>query len=251
VTCTYIAPWYQNVYGKYGLELEKTLVAQCLSQLSAQYLLQIGDPFLSSLSDDSKARQRIFLEPTRSSSSFIKPPLAFCQGFAETLPFEGTSLDVVFLAHALEVVSNPKKTLEEIYRVLVPEGYLLVTGFQPALLWGLYQKKYFKPQRQRASVGLSVLRSWLLEYDFEIISGKLFCFTPFILGLLGIQSPFLEKIGPFSCPFLGSMYLLLVQKRCVTLTPLKPSWKRIQLLQGEWAGEATKWSFKNDRKNEG
>ena len=242
MTCTYIAPWYQNAYGKYCLELEQGLVSQCLSQLPAQYLLQIGDHFLSYLSESTKAQKRIFLEPT--TTSIIKPPLAFCQGFAETLPFDKERIDVVLLAHALEVVSDPKKVLEEIHRVLVPEGYLLVTGFQPQLLRGLYQK-------QSSQIGLSVLRSWLSQYDFEVISGKLFCFTPFSLGLLGIKLPFLEKIGPFSCPFLGSMYALLVQKRCVTLTPVRPSWKRINILQSEWVGDAAKWSFKNDRKNEG
>jgi ubiquinone/menaquinone biosynthesis C-methylase UbiE len=42
---------------------------------------------------------------------------------AEELPFEDSSIDMVFSSHVLEHIPNQQKALEEIYRVLKPGGY--------------------------------------------------------------------------------------------------------------------------------
>lgn len=42
---------------------------------------------------------------------------------AEELPFEDSSMDMVFSSHVLEHIPNQQKALEEIYRVLKPGGY--------------------------------------------------------------------------------------------------------------------------------
>jgi SAM-dependent methyltransferase len=42
---------------------------------------------------------------------------------AEELPFEDSSMDMVFSSHVLEHIPDQKKALDEIYRVLKPGGY--------------------------------------------------------------------------------------------------------------------------------
>lgn len=195
--------------------VEKEVVTDCLSGLLGTYLLQIGDPCLSFLSDSVRLRQRILLDPVDTISPL---GVAFCRGMPETLPFDRDCIDVVFLAHALEGTKNARAILEEAHRVLLPEGILLITG------------KIGVPGR---------LRSLLNEYEFDIIGGKLFGFPSF-----------LEKIGPLCCPFLANKFALLAQKRCITLTPVKPSWRQVDLWKGQWLNDAAKWSLKRDRKNE-
>ncbi|WP_223717365.1 class I SAM-dependent methyltransferase, partial [Escherichia fergusonii] len=56
------------------------------------------------------------------------------------LPFPANSLDLVVLPHALELASDPHETLREVERVLVPEGRVVILGFNPASLWGLWQR---------------------------------------------------------------------------------------------------------------
>src|SRR6185295_9045495 len=53
------------------------------------------------------------------------------------LPIVSESIDIVYLAHALEVTSNPHEVLREVYRVLRPEGYIIITCFSPFSLLGL------------------------------------------------------------------------------------------------------------------
>jgi hypothetical protein len=46
----------------------------------------------------------------------------------------------VVLPHTLELARDPHQTLREVERVLVPEGRVVITGFNPASLWGLRQR---------------------------------------------------------------------------------------------------------------
>jgi SAM-dependent methyltransferase len=57
----------------------------------------------------------------------------------DALPFPNHSLDLVVLPHALELARDPHLTLREVERVLVPEGRVVITGFNPLSLWGLRQ----------------------------------------------------------------------------------------------------------------
>src|ERR1019366_694210 len=67
----------------------------------------------------------------------------------EALPFDAASLDLVVLPHALELARDPHRTLREVERVLVPEGRVLIIGFNPASLWGTRQR----PRRVRRRPG--------------------------------------------------------------------------------------------------
>lgn len=49
------------------------------------------------------------------------------KGFSEFLPFPNLYFDVVFCSNVLDHVTNPKKTINEISRVLKKEGYFVLT----------------------------------------------------------------------------------------------------------------------------
>ena len=53
------------------------------------------------------------------------------------LPIETNSIDLVLLPHILEFSSNPHQILREVQRVLMPEGHVIVCGFNPRSLWGV------------------------------------------------------------------------------------------------------------------
>jgi SAM-dependent methyltransferase len=59
----------------------------------------------------------------------------------DALPFPNQSLDLVLLPHTLELARDPHDTLREVERVLVPEGRVVIVGFNPASLWGLRQQR--------------------------------------------------------------------------------------------------------------
>ncbi|MCQ4062135.1 class I SAM-dependent methyltransferase, partial [Klebsiella pneumoniae] len=60
-----------------------------------------------------------------------------CFAEFEELPFESQSLDMIVLPHVLEFSEDPHQLLREVERVLMPEGRVVITGFNPMSLWGL------------------------------------------------------------------------------------------------------------------
>ena len=55
----------------------------------------------------------------------------------EAMPFESESIDLVVMPHALEVSEDPHALLREVYRILIPGGRVILTGFNLMSLWGL------------------------------------------------------------------------------------------------------------------
>jgi ubiquinone/menaquinone biosynthesis C-methylase UbiE len=100
----------------------------------------------------------------------------------DSLPFPNQSLDLVVLPHALELAHDPHQTLREVERVLVPEGRVVILGFNPTSLWGMRQrmgrlrqgmggrKPLFLP-RTGEFIGYWRLRDWLRLLSFEVDGG--------------------------------------------------------------------------------
>jgi len=61
------------------------------------------------------------------------------------LPLATGSIDLLALPHVLEFNSHPHRILREAARVLMPEGQIVISGFNPLSLWGL--KRSLGPRR--------------------------------------------------------------------------------------------------------
>ena len=57
------------------------------------------------------------------------------------LPFAENAVDLIVLPHALEFTDDPHLMLREAYRVIRPEGQIVIAGFNPFSLYGA--KRYF------------------------------------------------------------------------------------------------------------
>ena len=84
----------------------------------------------------------------------VAPPSLRCH--FDALPFDAASLDLVILPHALELARDPHLALREVERVLVPEGRVIIVGFNPASLWGTRQRLGRMRRRLVAHLGRAV-----------------------------------------------------------------------------------------------
>ena len=162
---------------------------------------------------------------------------------AASLPFAAHSIDVVVMPHVLEYVPEPGPVLEEIERVLVEDGRLIVTGFSPWSLWGLCRLNPVwrkRPPWDGRFHGTARLRHWLSALHFEVLKADSFLFRPpCSRGKLMRRLLFLEKLGASCWPVLGAAYLVVAQKRRAPVSPVRLSWRKKILLSGASAGPAT------------
>ena len=145
----------------------------------------------------------------------------------DALPFPNASIDLVVLPHALELARDPHHTLREVERVLVPEGRVVIAGFNPASLWGLRQRA----GRVRRGMGLGRdeplylpsasefigywrLRDWLRLLGFEVEAGRFGCWRPPLHTERWLQRfEWMDRVGDRWWPVLGAVYFLVAVKR--------------------------------------
>jgi len=85
-----------------------------------------GKPYEIIFSDIVEEYIGIDLPPTKTSNKQIKKPDVY--GSALKLPFKSESFDTILCTQVLEHVPEPKKLLEEAFRVLKGDGYLIMTA---------------------------------------------------------------------------------------------------------------------------
>jgi SAM-dependent methyltransferase len=145
----------------------------------------------------------------------------------DALPMPAASVDLVVLPHTLELARDPHQTLREVERVLVPEGRVVIAGFNPASLWGLRQRAghlrrgmgfarqqgLFLPSAGEF-IGYWRLRDWLRLLSFEVESGSFGCWRPPVTSDKWLERfAWMDRVGDRWWPVLGAVYFVVAVKR--------------------------------------
>ncbi len=207
-----------------------------LPDLFGYYLLQVGRPGRVGLLSASRIRHSIImsLEPRARTGGPNHTDLC---GQADALPFATENLDVIVLPHVLEFSPNPHQVLREVDRTLVPEGHVVVTGFNPWSLWTLWRWIGWRRRNPPWSghfYSSAKVQDWLGLLGFDILMTRSFVYYPPVQhGALIRRLRLFEHLGRRFQPFWGAVYVLVAKKRVATLTPITPRWRlRGKLLPG-------------------
>jgi SAM-dependent methyltransferase len=211
--------WLASPLGRYAAARERAIFERVVPDLFGFYALQLG------------AASMPLLETSRTTHKFTLAWDTFAQVLAEPdqLPFAENQFDVIVLPHTLEFQALPHEVLREVFRVLRPEGQLLMTGFNPYSLYGI--KRYFGRERSGPWAGefisLSRAKDWLTLLGFDIVGGQLDCYNVPANNEATLQRlSGLETAGDRWWPFAGGMYFLHAVKRVAGVRLLKPNWAR-------------------------
>jgi len=147
----------------------------------------------------------------------------------EELPFASQSLDLLVLPHLLEFSAHPHQILREAERVLVPEGHLLITGFNPVSMWGI-RRALSGNLGEMPWVGqylsLVRLKDWLSLLGFESRFSAYGCYAPPVASQIWLRRlSFMDSLGKRWWPFIGGDYLLHAVKRVQGVRLIVPRWR--------------------------
>jgi SAM-dependent methyltransferase len=143
------------------------------------------------------------------------------------LPFETGSIDLMLLPHILEFNQHPHQILREVERVMLPEGSLIISGFNPHSLWGM--RRMLGPKSEYPWLGnfisLPRLKDWLALLGFEVVEVQFACYAPpFNSPVLLRRSQFFEPAGDRWWEVGGGVYLIKAIKRVPGMRLIKPKW---------------------------
>lgn len=218
--------WFNQYPGSMLLAEERACLKALSHRCFGYYLLQVGSiggevPGLV----PARVRSHITVAP--------EPPATdngcWIRGKPDRLPIASDSMDVVLLIHTLDFYQDPHQILREVDRVLIPEGRLIVVGFNPWSLWGI--RRLFRGRADCSPwsgrfISIRRIHDWLSLLGFEIEHTQPLMFRPPLRQrVLMERLNLLERSGRRWWPALSGVYVVEAVKRVSTLTPIKPLWK--------------------------
>ena len=144
------------------------------------------------------------------------------------LPFAEKSVDACLLAHTLPWCTDPHRLLQEVDRVLIDDGWLVMSGFNPISLLGLCKAVPFARRSPAVKSRMFTLMrqfDWLSLLNFEVLHYSRFRVLPWTKQGGKLLSTHL--------PALGCMQLIVARKRTIplTLNPMKSSLSKPRVRQ--------------------
>jgi SAM-dependent methyltransferase len=215
-----LSGWLGTPQGAYVLDWELAQFDSAVDDVFGFRAVQVGLPEVD------------FLRQNRISYRFTLAlePGATLAADALQMPLASQSVDLVVLPHVLESHASPHDVLREVERVLMPEGQVVISGFNTASLWRLRQAFTF--HRNGAPwdgkfIGLLRLREWLRVLGFELNGGKFGCYAPPFREQRWLQRfAFMEKAGARWWPVTGGVYVVRAVKRVHGMRIVTPAWRR-------------------------
>ena len=141
----------------------------------------------------------------------------------EQLPLSKESIDVLLCHHSLEGVGNKDLALQDISRVLRPEGYVTFCLFNPKVWWFSRPKWQGRAIFQRED-GISVqqLVYHLKEHQLKVMEGRFTFYLPLLNRHFGLhQAELLEKLGHRWWPDWANVYILTAKEQVTELITIE------------------------------
>ena len=213
--------WFATPLGQYLLEKERAYLDDVTPDIFGFHALQLGLPGVDLL------RENRITHRMRVARDGAPDVHAKCH----ELPFATQSIDLVLLPHALEFSDEPHAILREVDRVMMPEGRLIIVGFNPWSLWGLRSALGFSRSEfpwNGHFVSLPRVKDWLALLGFDVSAGRLIAYSPPFDGVAG------------SPKFMGIPGELIDRPSTASSgAAASDSWSPRATAGGPWAGRST------------
>lgn len=245
----FLRQWYETPAGSLLYQQERRLLEQGIGQLFGYYLVQLGCPAELDWLQASRVSQKLVLDEMLPGAAYNRQKAVesvyenkqetqnhtvhFALADLDYLPLAKESIDVMLLPHTLESVQDPYYLLRQVDGVLVPEGHIVLTGFNPFACGIIKNRlgKQGKSLRQANLVRSRRVIEWLevLGYEVEDVNfSTISCYADSaednsFLGWRSLErlEAALNRVG---LQF-GNVYCIVARKRVDSPRLVGLSWK--------------------------
>jgi hypothetical protein len=212
--------WYQRPLGRALARAEQQALAGQLPNLFGYHLVVIDPPWEECKLDDSRITHQVIQR-----AALTIAPQASLAANPQHWPIQTDSVDAIILPHTLELTANPHQVLREADRCLIPDGHLVILGFNPFSLWGARQvltRRTDRPPWSSRFRSQHRVMDWLGLLGFETLHSQyLFQRPPLQSERILRKLQFLEPAHGTGRMLLSAGYILLARKRSILVTPLR------------------------------
>ena len=125
------------------------------------------------------------------------------------LPLDPSSVDVVISTHLLEFVDKPQSSIEEIWRILKPNGLFLTVIPRRSGIWTRYDNNPFGFGR---SYSIKQFKSLIQDFLVLDYRKSFLHFPPWDHYLNYKSHRTIEKISDFLFPYMGGLMICVCKK---------------------------------------
>lgn len=146
------------------------------------------------------------------------------------LPYREKSVDAVLMTHVLDYSADPHQVLREVDHCLIPNGQLIIVGFNPYSAAGIARwlpiKKDSALHRARFFSRSRVI-DWLSLMGYQVTLEKRFLFSEMLYSKDLNKTRKWQTNAQKYLSFFASVYVIVGKKREYPLSLIKPSWKPV------------------------
>jgi len=225
-----LGQWLQTPPGRYAARWEQARIDEIVGDVFGYNAVQVGLVDWDLL-DHNRMPFKVYVSAIALSPDSLVLRRACVLADPAALPFESQSIDLLVLPHVFDCTATPHLVLREVERVLMPEGRVVISGFNPWSLWGarnvMPAMEQWLPSGPSSLVSVPRLRDWLKLMSFEVDAPSYGCFVPPVRADQWLDRfEFMERAGARWWNVCGNVYVVTAVKRVVGMRLIKPSWKR-------------------------
>jgi len=220
--------WLETDSGKILIGCEKRLLEQELDTIFGFYAGQYSVSWQADLMGTSPIRRQFILGGDHPEGS-VRPQIVADPHY---WPISPGSLDLVLLQHTLEVADSPHRLLSEAASTIIPDGKLVIIGFNPFGLINIVRCCVPSQRRLLRDVHFispARLKDWLALLNFRVEKMVYGGYVRPLKRLLpGLRGDLIEQRLEQSQLPLGGFYMMIATRQTMGLTPLRSRWSDVR-----------------------
>ena len=208
---TNFSDWLKSDYAHQYLQRESEFLKQALRHVAGPRVLQLGSAVDFELIEAVDFPLLLVADIDGSQKNHQQPSMCIDPAFT---PIQADTLSTIVVPHVLERHSLPHQVLREAHRTLMPEGHIVLTGFNPRSALGLQRFLYPKAACPGRYLTVTRVSDWLQLLGFEIVASATFQYSPLINNRrIRKWFHFLNPVGDRWLPMLGGGYMITARKK--------------------------------------